>query len=266
MGILLLLSNALYAKLNCSKNTVCIDSSKHENSIDFYAINKKPYNITLYFNITKNNMKSTNLLPISMVLKGDEKRFITSLKHGNKSWRYNYKYDWARGNYHAKHEKSYHYALPFEKGKKFKVSQSCMGTFSHKGASKYAIDFDMPIGTPIYAARGGTVLDIKNDSNKGGNSPSFVNDGNYIFILHSDGTIGEYWHLKQHGTLVKRGQKIKMGEHIGYSGNTGYTRGPHLHFIVTSATPSGKAISFPTLFTTEQGVISCPKEDSYLLY
>jgi len=266
MGMLFLQSTVIYAKLNCSKNTICIDKKEQGKRIDFYAINKKPYKITVYFNVTKHNMTSTNPLPVSLVLEGNEKRYITSLEYGNKSWRYNYKYDWSRGDYHAKHKQNYQYALPYVKGEKFKVSQSCMGTFTHKGASKYAIDFNMPIGTPVYAARGGIVMDIKNNSNKGGNSPSLIDDGNYVFILHDDGTIGEYWHLKEHGTVVERGQKVEKGQHIGYSGNTGYTRGPHLHFIVKSATSFGKGISFPTLFSTSKGMITCPKKETYPFY
>ena len=266
MTMLFLQSTALYAKQNCSKNTICIDENKQGQRIDFYLINKKPYAITVHFNITKHNMTSTIPLPVSLVLGGNEKRYITSIEHGSKSWKYNYKYNWSRGDYHVKHEDNYHYALPYEIGKKFKVSQSCMGAFTHKGASKYAIDFSMPIGTPVHAARGGIVIDIKNNSNKGGNSSSYKDDGNYVLILHDDGTIGEYWHLKEHGTVVERGQRVARGEHIGYSGNTGYTRGPHLHFIVKSVTSYGKGISFPTLFTTALGMISCPKKESYPFY
>ena len=265
--IVFILLIPLHAKMSCSKNTICIETQKKGNNVNFYAINKKSYKITLYLEIKSNNMKSKMKLPILVVLKGNEKRLINSLTHNNRAWKYNYKYHWSRGEYHVKHNNNYIYNLPYKKGNKFKVSQSCNGTFTHKGSSQqYAIDFSMPWSTPIYAAREGVVIDFKNDSNIGGNSPSYKKDGNFIFILHNDGTISEYWHLKLYGTTVHIGQFVKKGEQIGYSGNTGYTRGPHLHFIVKKSNDKGRGVSVPIIFHTNNGNLLCPKKNLYLSY
>jgi len=262
--IIFILWTPLHAKIDCSKNTICIETQKKDNNVNFYAINKKSYKITLHLNINSSNMKSKTNLPILVILNGNEKRLITSLSHNNKPWKYNYKYHWARGDYHAKHNNNYIYNLPYKKRNKFKISQSCNGTFTHKGFSQYAIDFSMPISTPIYAAREGIVIDLKNDSNIGGNASSYRNDGNFIFILHDDGTLSEYWHLKLYGTTVRIGQFVKKGEHIGYSGNTGYTRGPHLHFVVKTSNKKGRGVSIPTIFHTNDGNLLCPKKNLYL--
>ena len=55
---------------------------------------------------------------------------------------------------------------------------------------------------------------------------------NYVKIRHDDGTIGNYVHLQHDGVLVEVGDKVRTGDVIGMSGNTGFTTGPHLHFEV----------------------------------
>ncbi len=126
------------------------------------------------------------------------------------------------------------YRLPFAKGSNFECIQSFNGNFSHNAiASKYAIDFKMPIGTPIYAARGGTVVYTKEDSNEGGRDrEKYIDKANKIMIYHNDGTVASYDHLMPNGVDVKEGEMVEIGQLIGYSGNTGFSTTPHLHFVV----------------------------------
>ncbi len=100
----------------------------------------------------------------------------------------------------------------------------------------YSIDFDLPIGTPIYAALSGVVEEVV-DQFKGNYSGTDWNKGykaylrtNYIILKHKNGTYSLYHHLKYKSSAVKVGQKIKAGQLIGYSGNTGWSMCPHLHF------------------------------------
>ena len=133
----------------------------------------------------------------------------------------------------AKHDSTYLYTLPFQKGKKYEVSQTFFGKSSHKSiASRYAIDFDMVTGEKVYAAREGTVVYAVEKFTEGGKRKELTFKANKIVIVHSDGTLASYAHLMHKGTLVKKGDKVRKGQHIGYSGNTGFSGGPHLHFVV----------------------------------
>ena len=105
---------------------------------------------------------------------------------------------------------------------------------AHKDFLQYAIDFLLFEGTKIYAACDGKVIDVKTDSNEGGFEDKYQGNTylNFITIEHANKELSQYAHLKLNGACVKIGQKVKAGELIGYSGNTGFTTAPHLHFHV----------------------------------
>lgn len=124
------------------------------------------------------------------------------------------------------------YYLPYKAGTRHICIQEGPGAFSHKGRSRYAIDFEMTEGTPVVAARAGKIVWVKEDSDIGGCCREYAARGNYIYILHEDGTRAVYVHLKKNGAVVKRGQVVRRGQLIGYSGNTGWSAMPHLHFQV----------------------------------
>ncbi|MHA7060008.1 M23 family metallopeptidase [Aquimarina sp. M1] len=128
------------------------------------------------------------------------------------------------------YDANYAYHLPFKKGTAYMVTQGYKGKISHH--NEYALDFRMPIGTPIYAARDGKVVLVEQGFNKTCTDPDCAKFNNYILVYHSDGTFAEYTHIKKNGSKVQPGDIIKKGQHIGFSGNIGWSTGPHLHFIV----------------------------------
>ncbi len=89
-----------------------------------------------------------------------------------------------------------------------------------------AVDYGMPVGTSIFAAASGVIIISKSSGYNGGY-------GNYIVIQHPNGTQTVYGHLS--APVVALGQTVTQGQLIGYSGNTGKSTGPHLHFEVRGA-------------------------------
>lgn len=68
--------------------------------------------------------------------------------------------------------------------------------------------------------------------------------------MHNDGTFADYAHLKLNGSAVKEGDSVKKGQLIGYSGDTGFSSGPHLHFSVFINRIDGSRTFIPTKFRT----------------
>lgn len=136
------------------------------------------------------------------------------------------------------------YSLPVSKKDVEKVKYDSP---AHIGKLKHSVDYLLPEGKEVYAAQDGKVVFVKQDSNKGGADKKYWNEGNYITIKHSNGEYSLYEHLKYKGAKVKVGNNVKKGQLIAYSGNTGYTFAPHLHFQVFRFTRPNKDEDFETL-------------------
>jgi murein DD-endopeptidase MepM/ murein hydrolase activator NlpD len=149
----------------------------------------------------------------------------------------------------VKTDNSHIYNLPFAKGSKFLLIQAYNSKMSHQ--NELSLDFKMRKGSKICAARGGVVTATKADSDVGGLKDEYLSQGNHIIIKHNDGSTAMYWHLKKDGVVVNVGDTVVQGQHIGYSGNTGYSAFPHLHFQVQNV--EGRDIA--TRFYTKKGVI-----------
>jgi murein DD-endopeptidase MepM/ murein hydrolase activator NlpD len=116
----------------------------------------------------------------------------------------------------------------------WQLGQGFGGSFSHNDPqSRYAVDIGLAEGTPIVAVREGVVMQVESDFDRSGlDREKFADRANHIRIEHADGTMALYAHLQPGGTLVRPGQKVRAGQTIGYSGNTGFSTGPHLHFAI----------------------------------
>ena len=93
--------------------------------------------------------------------------------------------------------------------------------FTKKRRFHYGMDFTAKKGIPIYATGNGVIKRADNRSS---------GYGKHIRIDHGFGYVSLYAHLSKYN--VRRGQKVKRGDLIGYVGNTGRSRGPHLHYEI----------------------------------
>ncbi len=125
------------------------------------------------------------------------------------------------------------YLLPLQR-REIRIDQGFGGAFSHADPqNRHALDFAAEEGTPVVAAREGVVMQVESDFDKAGlNREKYGGRANFVRILHADGTMALYAHLQAEGVLVRAGQRVRAGQQIGRSGNTGFTTGPHLHFVV----------------------------------
>jgi murein DD-endopeptidase MepM/ murein hydrolase activator NlpD len=126
--------------------------------------------------------------------------------------------------------------VPFACGRMYPVSQA-HDTGSHKYNDTYAWDFRMPSGTPVVAARDGVVRMARGDSTEGGCDEKYAPKTNYVVVSHGDGLETQYLHFS--AVVVKPGEQVKQGQLLGFSGETGWACGAHLHFKVAKETGRG---------------------------
>ena len=233
--------------------------NEDDGSTVVYATNRNvcEESVLITFNALK-NMKADVELPFKGVVPAGAKEyklFTLTIKNKSKGSQLGYITKFCHGDaFNGKHDDNYVYTIPYKEGEQFGIGQAYGGKFSHfmKGKT-HAIDFTMPDGTPICAAREGVVIFVKDNSNKHGKTMKYQEYGNYITIYHEDGTMANYFHLKKNGSKVKVGDKVEAGEIIALSGNTGWSSGPHLHFQVFSNNEDMEVESIPTKFRQEDG-------------
>lgn len=114
------------------------------------------------------------------------------------------------------------------------LSQGIRGR-THQNRMEYAYDLASSIGTPVYAMRSGRVIRLQDKYPDTGGSQANASKFNYVWIEHEDGYRSAYAHLQQgfrNRVQLKAGDWVKAGQLIGYSGNSGWSSGPHLHVEV----------------------------------
>ena len=136
------------------------------------------------------------------------------------------------------------YRLPFPEGDtSWSQGQGNDGSFTHSGG--FAYDMIAPLGETILVARSGRVVGKQDseyrqccngcdvESSPGNPCPR----GNYLWVEHQDGSIGQYVHMPQNGVDPDEGDIVRRGDRVGEVGVTGNTTGPHLHFAARDGIP-----------------------------
>ena len=214
---------------------------------------------TITLEATLENMTSSRPLPFTVEAAGRTSFVVARFNVADKTRRWHYEYQpyWQFGARRSTTTNDADYAMPFGPGR-YVVMQGPRGTFSHNEGtgSENAVDWTVPEGTIVCAAREGRVVGVRQDSNIGGADRSFRPFANYIIIKHADGTFAEYVHLQKDGAMVQRGDEVTVGQPIGLSGQTGFASKPHLHFDVFQAIDGKKKLSLPFRLKTDHGTFT----------
>ncbi len=202
-------------------------------------------------------------LPATFILPANAERELVTIGplDPRQSWRYRFQTAAVPGSPEARHQPERPYRPPFAPGEEFTIGQAWGGVFSHTEPHAYhAVDIAMPIGTPIHAARGGVVMDKARWFHRSGlDRDRYGPRANFIRILHDDGSMAVYAHLDYAGVRVQPGQRVERGHYIGRSGNTGFSSGPHLHFVIQE-NRGMQLVSVPFEFEGSNGAPVRPRE------
>lgn len=212
---------------------VNIFHEKTATGFELYAANEEFFPVSLSLELELNNL---------VFSEGQQKLFVlparnTKFKLGeltqdrkNEPYRYRMSYLFAMGSDTlTSPDTDMAYDLPFATGKRFIVFQGYNGQNSHRNEN--ALDFSLPLGSEVLAAREGTVVQVVHDNNRNCPEEECKKFNNYVTILHADGTFAQYHHIQQNGSKVHPGDTVNRGEVIALSGNVGWSTGPHLHFV-----------------------------------
>jgi len=238
-------------------NEVEFESS---DGVVFVYVNNRlagPMQVQLSAGRSTRNMDAQPALPVTYLLEPRQRKLVTRLQaiDANAPMIRDLQSLGIPGDPHAIPEEVT-YSLPVDENSRWELGQEFNGEYSHNDEqNRYAVDFIVPTGTPVLAARAGTVMETIGSYDSGGqNAKVYASRANFIRILHDDGSMGLYAHLKENGALVSPGEQVGLGDVIGYSGNTGYSSGPHLHFVLQINTGM-RLVSIPFRMAGPDGIL-----------
>ena len=232
------------------------DGSDEDRTVVFVNNTGGAITVEIDLESARNVRSEPAVLPARVVLaaRSETRALHVVAPNPEAGFRYSYKYTYLPGDYRAQHDDSVRYHLPFPADRQFHISQAFDGAFSHNEPSnRYAVDITMPEGTPILAARDGVVMTVDTDFYGNGLEMAEYGDrANNVRIVHTDGTMAVYAHLQLESARVQVGDHVSAGQVLALSGDTGYTNGPHLHFVV-QRNADMTMLAVPFLFTGANG-------------
>eukprot|EP00012_Vannella_robusta_P002115 CAMPEP_0206184178 /NCGR_PEP_ID=MMETSP0166-20121206/1069_1 /ASSEMBLY_ACC=CAM_ASM_000260 /TAXON_ID=95228 /ORGANISM="Vannella robusta, Strain DIVA3 518/3/11/1/6" /LENGTH=322 /DNA_ID=CAMNT_0053599155 /DNA_START=301 /DNA_END=1266 /DNA_ORIENTATION=+ len=145
------------------------------------------------------------------------------------------------------------YVFPIGGNKEILCSQGNHGGFTHfYPQTRYAVDLEAPIGTPILAVADGEVVEIIQSNTVSGIHANNLFKWNSLVLKLDDGNFVEYVHIRTNSSLVSVGDQVTAGQQICETGNVGFCPTPHLH-IQFHSTRDPDAPTIPFTFQDIHG-------------
>ncbi len=208
--------------------------TEREPEYSFFNNTWGPVELAIYLPVAKNVLTEPPLPATFVLAAQSEQRLLRIIAQDpQKGFTYKMSYRTMIGKPLVKLPDRFDYYPPFPLGQQFMISQGFDNDQTHNAPpNQYAVDIVMPIGTPVLAARAGKVIDMEDDFHGAGQKDRFMARSNQVRILHSDGTMAVYAHLQPNSLRIRQGAMVRTGQWLANSGNTGYSSGPHLHFVI----------------------------------
>lgn len=213
-----------------------------------------PVQIAIRFD-ANDNVAADPPLPLAVVLGANEERVLARMRprDGSQGGTFTLAFEAVPGDPAAR-ASDVEYRVPLAGG--YRIDQGFNGAFSHTDEqSRYAVDMAVDEGTPVLAARDGVVMQVEDDfAGHGLDKEKYATRANVVRVLHTDGSMAIYAHLRPDSVKVRPGQHAYLGQVLGESGNTGYSTGPHLHFAV-QVNAGLKLVSVPFRMVGPEGAL-----------
>jgi murein DD-endopeptidase MepM/ murein hydrolase activator NlpD len=229
LALLLAAAPAFAEPLCLDDANVCLEAREGGSRIELFAVNREDAPYSLRVLVTeRSNLEPASPLPFRAVLEPGQEREVGALRIRDAQQPTYYQLRWnaAPGDARARHDDRVRYRMPFGGREPRTLAASGAGGF----------EFAMPWGTPVLAARGGRVVTVVDALAAGADARGALADANRVEVLHADGTLATYAYLRQ-GAAVHIGQAVATGDLLGWSGESGAAREPHLHFRVWKRDP-----------------------------
>lgn len=276
--IILVLATVLHCHAGFSSQNdnypFSVDSEKTSNGHRLVAHNAGPAPVSVKVSLIDHQYITTDRqFPIYVVVPpGGGTLYLGDIRPAMPGVGYTFRtqYTWILGDLNAAQAPDAMYRLPYRDGTTFRIGQSPGGPISTHTSpdSQFAVDIPMPEGTPVLAAREGTVIYTEANQIYGAKVPDMMDKANEVRIQHIDGTVAIYAHLAHGGVYVYPGQRVTAGQQIGLAGSTGYSSGPHLHFAVQAVRKIGdtlKTVSLPFQFYVGNSPVAFPPQFGMLV-
>ena len=191
------------------------------NSHHGFATNTAPAAQSVIIEMAGTNLVTDRAWPQVFVINAGATLDLGYVRGANPlaGYRFNTRLSSIGGNYLAPENTDPPFRLPYPDGEAHPIGQAYGGPLtSHSDPlMQQAVDFDMPEGTSVLAARDGIVIEVEDGFTAGGTDPFYLDKANQVTVEHTDGTVAVYAHLFPHSANVSVGQHVRAGDLLAKS-------------------------------------------------